>query len=379
MKKFKDVIHGTITIYDEDIYDLILTKPFQRLKQLKQQGNTFYKLNGAVHNRYDHSLGVYENMRKLIKSLKSNEAIDITLYEEKVALVSALLHDLGHGPFSHCFENITGIYHEKWSLKIVEEYVDIKNILQRTPGLIDDVLSIIARTDSKPLIQELLFSQIGVDKLDYHLRDLYYSGINCESYNLSKLIHGLRTYNDNDLLVITPEIIQEVEKLVTVKRRLFEEGFCHPDVMGKDVLLKLLFNRANVLFNQNKLGRVSAALLPLFERKMWSINDYLNLTDQTIVNLVEEWKEHEDSLLSNLSKRYLLQDTIGISWIELNEWQKNTVYTITEVVTQELRYGFYEGGIKVLQSNELTDIEELSNIVKKYKHEEVKSYLYYLQ
>ncbi|WP_422659657.1 HD domain-containing protein [Paenibacillus sp. EC2-1] len=377
MRKFKDVIHGTINIFDEDIYGLILTKPFQRLKQLKQQGNTFYKLNGAVHDRYYHSLGVYENMRKLIKNLKSNDAIDITLYEEKAALVSALLHDLGHGPFSHCFENITGIYHEKWSLKIVEECSDIKNILQRTPGLIDDVLSIIARTDSKPLIQELLFSQIGVDKLDYHLRDLYYSGINCESYNLNKLINGLRTHND--LLVITPEIIQEVEKLVTIKRRLFEEGFGHPDVMGKDVLLKLLFNRANVLFSQNKLVRISAPLLPLIEGGMWPINDYLSLTDQTIVDLVEEWKENDDSLLSNLCKKYLLQDSIGISWIELNEWRKNTVYTITEVVTQELKYGFYEGGIKVLQSNELADIEELSNIVRKYKHEEVKSYLYYLQ
>ncbi|RAV11117.1 hypothetical protein DQG23_36735 [Paenibacillus contaminans] len=375
-----DPVHENIIITDNVINDLIQASAFQRLKGLKQQGNTYFLLSNTTHNRYSHSLGVYENMRKMINQLTKNDML-FTDNEIEIALISALMHDIGHGPYSHCFEHITDIHHEKWTVRIIRENAEISSILSGSTGLLEAVIAVIERTGEYPLIEELLFSQIGADKLDYHLRDLYFSEISQEPYSLEGLIGGLHFHSGK--LVLDSNAIQEVEKFILIKRKLFEQGFNHPDVIGKDVLLKLLFRRAKYLFEHKELDKFPAILTSLFVGEYWTLDNYLQLNDQVIFNIVQDWSENRDLVMSELSNKYISSIEASIKWIELNddlvEHIKLTDPYTSQLFTQDEKYVCYRAGIYVLdKSGRLVDICEKSQTIKQHSTYKPKKYFYYL-
>lgn len=375
-----DPIHKKIILADDIVYDLVQTRAFQRLKELKQQGNTYFLLPNTLHNRLSHSLGVYENMRKMVDELVINKGLSLTEYEVNIALVSALLHDIGHGPYSHCFENISDIHHEKWTVRIIKENAEISTILLRTPGLLDAVISVMERKGEYAVIEELLFSHLGADKLDYHLRDLLYSGISQEAYNLNTLIRGLHIHEGK--LAIDSDTIQEIEKFVVIKRKLFEQGFNHPDIIGKDVLLKLVFRRAKHLYEHKEIEPIPI-LTPLFSGELWTVDDYLQLNDQVIYNLITEWLESSDTVLSKLSIKYIAGIENSIKWVEhgTSLCESGLIKTdpfTSEFFMQDEKYGCYSAGIYVLDSGRLVDISEKSQVIKDYSAYNPKKFLYYV-
>lgn len=384
MMILNDPIHGNIVFVDDIIVGLVQTRAFQRLKQLKQQGNTYFLLPSATHNRLSHSLGVYENMRKIIDELILKKGVSLTDYEIRIALVSALLHDIGHGPFSHCFENITGIHHEKWTIRIIKENAEVSATLLKIPGLLEAVVSVMERRGEYALIEELLFSQLGADKLDYHLRDLFYSGISQEAYDLRGVIKGLQMHAGT--LVINADVIEEVEKYMIIKRRLFEQGFNHPDVIGKDALLKLLFKRAKYLYERKRIELVPELLIPLFNGEYWTVDHYLELNDQLIDNLVQAWSGTDEPILSKLSILYTAGIQNSIRWIELDinstksepVLHKSDPFT-SEFFMQDEKYGCYRSGIYVLDSDGLVDISERSPVIKEYSAYKPRRFLYFLE
>ncbi|QHE52826.1 HD domain-containing protein [Pontibacillus sp. HMF3514] len=228
--KVDDPIHREISILDKDMQDLIKTKAFMRLANIKQQGNTYYLHPHANHTRYEHSLGVYEMFRKVVNSLVKRNYLILSEYEMRVGMIAALLHDIGHGPYSHCFQQISGQDHGEWFLRIIKEDEEIKSILLRTPNLIDDVISILDGQERFQIIEEILFGSLSVDQLDFWNRDLYHSSINIDQMNLDNLIHSLKIVDRK--LVIGLEGIKEIEQMIKIKRALYNEGFGHPFVIG---------------------------------------------------------------------------------------------------------------------------------------------------
>ncbi|MDA1656353.1 MULTISPECIES: HD domain-containing protein [Bacillus] len=378
--KYVDEIHGEIFIDDEYALEIIETKVFHRLKNLKQQGNTHFVLPGTIHNRFSHSLGVYHVMKLMLQNLEQ-QGYNIEDYEKRLALLSALLHDIGHGPFSHCFENITGLNHEIWSGRIIQEHTEMKKVFLKNPRIQKDIISVISKDNKFPVIQGLLFSNLGADKLDYFSRDLFYSGlIQLENININKIIKGSKIQQDK--VIISPTIINEIEKLFVIKKNLFNTGFASEFVIGKDVLLKMIFKQASNLFKINQLKHIPNYLIPILSnsKSMWSVEQYTELTDSYILESIIHWRDEEyDDQLKRLCNKYLSKED-NLFWDTLdtnNSYQINNDYT--EVIQQDPKYGLYTGGIFLRENSVLFDLAEKSNLIKDLsKKENLKSLVYNL-
>src|SRR5699024_835215 len=176
VKVFKDPVHRYVRVTDQVIWDLIATAEFQRLRRIKQLGTTNLTFHGAEHSRFNHSLGVYEIVRRIIHKFERY----ITFNDEKrlLCLCAALLHDLGHGPFSHSFEKVFNLDHELYTRKIILGDTKVNHILSRVDlSFPQKVADVIAQTYEDKLVISLISSQIDADRMDYLQRDAYYTGV----------------------------------------------------------------------------------------------------------------------------------------------------------------------------------------------------------
>src|SRR5699024_2402298 len=171
-KVFKDPVHRYVRVQDQLIWDLIATPEFQRLRRIKQLGTTYLTFHGAEHSRSNHSLGVYEIVRRMVKDPSWNNE------ERSVCLCAALLHDIGHGPFSHSFEKVFDMEHEAFTQRIILEETEVHRVLkEREAELPRKVAQVIAKTYGDQLVVSMISSQIDADRMDYLLRDAYYTGV----------------------------------------------------------------------------------------------------------------------------------------------------------------------------------------------------------
>lgn len=196
-KVFKDPIHQYIYVQDDVIWDLINTSEFQRLRRIKQLGTSFFTYHTAEHSRFSHSLGVYEVTRKIISQFERNQFDGWPKQTRILALVTALLHDIGHGPFSHSIESVFNINHEEWTKKIVLGDTEINSVLKRydktLPG---DVVRVLNKTYDKAIVIDIISSQLDADRMDYLLRDAYNTGVNYGTFDLERILRVLRPHNN---------------------------------------------------------------------------------------------------------------------------------------------------------------------------------------
>lgn len=194
-KVFKDPVHHYIYVQDQTIWDLINTKEFQRLRRIRQLGTSYLTFHGAEHSRFSHSLGVYEITRKIISQFERNGYPDWPAEERLVSLCAALLHDVGHGPFSHSLEEVFDTDHEQWTCKILLEDTEINRVLRAVSEQFpEQVAAVIQKTYPKPIVVSLISSQMDADRMDYLLRDAYFTGVNYGTFDLERILRVLRPY-----------------------------------------------------------------------------------------------------------------------------------------------------------------------------------------
>ena len=174
-----------------------------------------------MHTREEHSIGVYVLVNKVIEHLTESGDIHLSKYERKLVSTVALLHDVGHGPYSHCFQQISGEDHE-WTVRIIQEDEEIRTILNQTHRLLDDVTKALTEDGVFPIIDELLFNSLGMDQLDFWNRDLYYSSLELEGLQIEELIANMRLIDDK--LVIEESGIPFIEQLMKMKEELYNNG-----------------------------------------------------------------------------------------------------------------------------------------------------------
>ena len=173
-KVFKDPVHKYIYVQEPLIWDLINTREFQRLRRIRQLGTSYLTFHGAEHSRFSHSLGVYEIARKIISQFERNSFEEWPSEERLLCLCAALLHDVGHGPFSHSIETVFGEHHESWSCRIVQGDTEVNRVLRQVdPTFPDKVAAVICKTYPKEIVVSLVSSQLDADRMDYLLRDAY--------------------------------------------------------------------------------------------------------------------------------------------------------------------------------------------------------------
>lgn len=246
-KVFKDPVHHYVYVKDRLIWDLINTKEFQRLRRIRQLGTSFYTFHGAEHSRFSHSLGVYEITRKIISQFERNDYEDWPKEERLLCLCASLLHDLGHGPFSHSIEKVFGTNHEEWSCRMVLEDTEVNRVLKQvSPDFPQKVADVIKKTYQKEIVVSLVSSQLDADRMDYLLRDAYFTGVNYGKFDLERILRVIRPYKEH--IVVKESGMHAVEDYLMSRYQMYWQIYFHPVTRSAEILLHKIFMRAKHLY-----------------------------------------------------------------------------------------------------------------------------------
>jgi len=305
-KVLKDPVHDSIVVDDPWIWQVVNTAAMQRLRRIRQLGTSYLTFHGAEHSRFTHSLGAYETMRRVLNQLHSEFGWPATERDRKLALASALLHDIGHGPFSHTFETIYSIHHEHWTKRIILEDVEIAEVLGRVDArFADDLVGILDKRGEYPYIQQLVSSQLDVDRMDYLLRDAMNTGVSYGRFELGRIIKSFVLTDDQ--LLLKENALHTVEQYILARYFMYTQVYLHPVTVGSDVLVMQILRRARELSQSGKtldMPRELMALLGEGENGV-TVEDYLALDESTLLFAFRLWTRSGDVVLEDLSRRFL--------------------------------------------------------------------------
>lgn len=331
-KVFKDPIHKYVHVKDQLIWDLIKTKEFQRLRRIKQLGTLYLAFHTAEHSRFGHSLGVYEIVRRMIdESFVGREAWNSK--DRPLALCAALLHDLGHGPFSHSFEKIFNTDHEAFTQEIITGNTEVNEVLSRVSETFpQEVADVINKTHKNKLVISMISSQIDADRMDYLQRDAYFTGVSYGTFDMERILRLMRPSKDE--VLIKESGMHAVENFIMSRYQMYWQIYFHPVSRGGEVLLNNCLKRVKQLYKEDyQFKMYPKEFIPFFEGTI-TIDQYVELDEVTVLFYLKKWIHEEDEILSDLARRFINRDLF--KYIPFD----GSIITITEL--QDL---FIEGGI----------------------------------
>lgn len=301
---FRDTVHDYIHVRHQLILDLIDSKEFQRLRRIKQLGTSQYTFHDAEHSRFSHSLGVYELARKICDRFVQYYPNEWDDSERLVILCAALLHDIGHGPFSHTFEQIFETDHEHITTEIIlDENTEVNAILRKvSPDFPNEVASVITKEYPNPQVVQLISSQIDVDRMDYLQRDAYNTGVTYGKFDLSRILRVIRPHENG--IAFQFQGMHAVEDYIVRRYQMYMQVYFHPVSRGMEVTLDRLLTRARDLYQAGQLSPATPFLEPFFEGN-YSVEDYLHLDDHVLMYAISVWVNSQDRYLSTLAKMFL--------------------------------------------------------------------------
>ncbi|WP_299128686.1 HD domain-containing protein [uncultured Winogradskyella sp.] len=312
LKIFNDPIYGFITIPNSLIFDLIQHKYFQRLRRISQMGLSYLVYPGAHHTRFHHALGSMHLMQKAINVLRF-KGVTISNDEENGLLISILLHDIGHGPFSHAMEHsiVNDISHEDISLRFME------NLNAEFNGSLTLAIAIFKGEYSRKFMCQLISSQLDMDRADYLKRDSFYTGVAEGNINSERLITMLNVVNDE--LVVEEKGIYSVEKFLVARRFMYWQVYLHKTGLVAEQLLTRILKRAKVLTEKGVKLSCTPPLAYFLNSEINSANFisetlevFAKLDDYDIVAAMKEWQFHDDFVLKNLCTMIINRDLLKI-------------------------------------------------------------------
>ena len=313
-KIFNDPVYGFISIPREIIFDIIEHPYFQRLRRIKQLGLTHLVYPGALHTRFHHVLGAMHLMMKAIATIR-RKGHSITEEEEEAVLLAILLHDIGHGPFSHALEHdiVSGVSHEEISCYFIER------LSKEFDGKLDLALKIFKNEHPKKFLYQLVSSQLDMDRLDYLNRDSFYTGVSEGKIGSDRIIEMMNVVNGE--LVIEEKGIYSIEKFIVARRIMYWQVYLHKTVVAAEFMLIHILRRAKELIQEGQELFGSPALL-FFMKNDISADDFRNkpevleqfslLDDYDILGAIKVWQHENDKVLSELSKRIVDRELFKI-------------------------------------------------------------------
>ena len=305
-KVFRDPVHNYIIVNHPVIYDLINTREFQRLRRVKQVSTTVYTFHGAEHSRFSHCLGVYEIARRVTEIFDEKFPDIWDSSENLLTMVAALLHDVGHGAYSHTFEKLFDTDHEAITQEIITSPdTEINAILKRvSPDFPEKVASVINHTYHNKQVVQLISSQIDCDRMDYLLRDSYYSGAKYGQFDLTRILRVIRPTKDG--IVFEYNGMHAVEDYIVSRFQMYMQVYFHPASRGMEVLLQNLLKRAKHLYQLGSqfFEKCSPNLIPFLANEA-SLEDYLALDDGVMNTYFQAWMKSEDKILADLASRFI--------------------------------------------------------------------------
>ncbi|MBQ4164326.1 MAG: HD domain-containing protein [Turicibacter sp.] len=303
-KVFRDPVYGYIHVYDQLIWDLIQTKEVQRLRRIKQLGGTYMVFHTAEHSRFSHSLGVYEMARKIIRALMHRGTI-LSEEERLLVLSAALLHDLGHGPFSHSFESVFGVRHELFTEKIIIGNTEVNQVLESyCKGFATKVRDVINKSYPNPLIVSIISSQLDADRLDYLLRDAYFTGASYGEIDVDRILRTMRVVNNK--IVYKVSGMHAIEDYLMSRYQMYWQVYLHSTGRSFDLVIQRMLHRVSeLIFAGYKFKHPLGALKDLFLEEELSIETYLKFDDSTLIYYISQFIEEDDEILHDLADRFI--------------------------------------------------------------------------
>ncbi|MFC2365881.1 MAG: HD domain-containing protein, partial [Streptococcus mutans] len=288
------------------IYDLINSKEFQRLRRIKQLGSSSFTFHGAEHSRFSHCLGVYYLARRVTNIFDKKYSDIWNSNESLLTMTAALLHDIGHGAYSHTFERLFDTNHETITQQIIlSPETEINTILRRvSPDFPDKVASVINHTYSNKQVEQLISSQIDVDRMDYLLRDSYFTGASYGEFDLTRVLRVIRPIENG--IAFSRDGMHAVEDYIISRYQMYMQVYFHPASRAMEVLLQNLLKRAKYLYPKEKefFTITSPHLIPFFENRV-TLEDYLSLDDGVMNTYFQTWMQSADKILSDLASRFI--------------------------------------------------------------------------
>ena len=301
LKIINDPVHGFIKIPYEIIFDIMEHRCFQRLRRISQTGLLSLIFPGATHTRFHHAIGAMHLMFNALEILKQ-KGVKISTEEEKGAMLAVLLHDVGHGPFSHALENILmdNWHHEKLSLLLMEQ------LNEEFSGELTIAIQMFQGKYHRKFFNQLISSQLDVDRLDYLKRDSFYTGVSEGNINTQRILSTLNVLDDE--LVLDEKGIYSIEHYLVARMFMYWQVYYHKAaVLAENLLIKIM-NRAKTLVSQNVRVEASENLKYFLYRESSTeateedIARFMELDDTDVLQAIKSWKNHDDFVLSYLCK-----------------------------------------------------------------------------
>ncbi|HQA74734.1 HD domain-containing protein, partial [Flavobacterium sp.] len=350
-KIVNDPIYGFITIPNSLIYDLIQHSYFQRLRRISQMGLSYLVYPGAHHTRFHHALGAMHMMQKAIEVLRFKE-VSISKDEENALLIAILLHDIGHGPFSHAMEHsIVEVHHEEISMFFMHK------LNQEFEGKLTLAIKIFKGEYHRKFMLQLISSQLDMDRMDYLKRDSFYSGVAEGNINSDRLIQMMNVVDD--VLVMEEKGIYSIEKFLTSRRLMYWQAYLHKTSLVAELILTKTLKRAKELLHKGVEVDCSKPFHYFMENKITSnefnddtLNTFSQLDDFDIISALKNWQFHDDFILSSLSKMIINRDLLKIK-VSSEKFPKEELEKLTDKLLEnnlisknEVDYFVFKGKIK---------------------------------
>lgn len=364
-KIINDPLYGFITIDDKLIYEIISHPFYQRLRRIHQMALALLVYPGAVHTRLHHSLGAYHLMCNALHELKS-KGIFISSEEEQASKIAILLHDIGHGPYSHALEQtlIKNVNHEEISLLLM------KKMNEELAGKMSLAISIFTNQYPKKFLHQLISGQLDVDRMDYLIRDSFFTGVTEGVIGYDRIIKML-TVHDGELM-IEEKGIHSIEKFLVSRRFMYWQVYLHKTVLcGEKMLIKII-ERARAVKAQSP-----SQVLNIFlneeeefhaEKIKNHLNDFCSMDDYDVMFSIKSWVHHPDKILSLLSKNLINRKLLKISYSAAEipdnflEEKKQQAMKSLNITREEAGYLVFTGAAKIKTYN--NQIEHINILFK---------------
>ncbi|MCB0835012.1 MAG: HD domain-containing protein [Bacteroidetes bacterium] len=314
-KIINDPVHGFIDVPRGVLLNLIDDPAFQRLRRIKQLGLSSMVYPGAVHTRFNHALGAMHLMRQALDALKRKK-VKISKQEYKAALIAILLHDIGHGPFSHALEYaiIPNLHHEDMSLALMH-YLNKKH-----KGKLDLAIEIFEGNYERTFLHQLVSSQLDMDRMDYLIRDSFFTGVAEGVVGIDRIIKILTVANNQ--LVCEDKGIYSIEKFIVSRRLMYWQVYLHKAAVAAENMMLNILRRARELVNQGENIYLDENLGYFFHHPVSHenlsdevIERFIRLDDNDIEHAIKKWQYDKDFVLSNLCKRILSRNLLKVQFV----------------------------------------------------------------
>lgn len=373
-KVFRDAVHNYIHVDQPVLLELINSKEMQRLRRIKQLGGTYQVYQSAEHSRFCHSLGVYFIVRKMIFNSTIGDYIND--YDKLTVMCAALLHDIGHGPFSHCFEAAFGLSHEEYTRKIINGNSEVHNILEDfEPGFSKIVSSVIEKKHPNKILVQMISSQLDADRMDYLLRDSYFTGTTYGHFDLYRILRVMTVSNNK--IVYKASGVQAIENYILARYHMYWQVYYHPVSRSYEQLLISIFKRMKDLYVKGYDFGDIRYLKPFLEETIDEIA-YVKLDENIVIYYFKLLSEGNDEILVDLCNRFLNRKLFVYQDLK-NDTEKSKItaefakkgydtnYYVVSDDQSQIPYLYYDSNdveaIEILVDHDLKALPEVSEIV----------------